>query len=259
MTTEAVAPFAFNRLMYVDHPENVFYGTDDGAQDGSFSEFAAIREHYDSIEPWRRDDIHLISVVGGLYGLNLIPLWRPKRITIYDINPAAISYFKIIRRVFIASRDVPHFLQRLTDGDYAVEDDLEQFVRENIMMKQKGCLPRSRGSTKRPYEQSWQYAFEHFDLTKRLLAETPLEIRCEPMESESFSRYIRGERNLWIYCSNITEFHYFDLDLDDPSNVVVLQIIYPNEPQLLDLAPLGGSPVKVHFQIPLRAERIHGR
>ena len=30
----------FNREMYHDHPENVFYGTDDGPQDGSFSEFA---------------------------------------------------------------------------------------------------------------------------------------------------------------------------------------------------------------------------
>lgn len=34
MRTEA--PRAFNREMYHDHPENVFYGTDDG----SFSEFA---------------------------------------------------------------------------------------------------------------------------------------------------------------------------------------------------------------------------
>ena len=28
------APRAFNREMYHDHPENVFYGTDDGYQDG---------------------------------------------------------------------------------------------------------------------------------------------------------------------------------------------------------------------------------
>jgi hypothetical protein len=256
-TTEA--PFACNREMYVDHPENVFYGTDDGAQDGSFSEFADIRAHYESVEPHRRDDIHMISVVGGLYGLNLIPLWQPKRITIFDINPAALSYFRVIRRVFTASSDVQDFLRRLTDGNYDVDNAQEEFVRENIVMKQKGSLPRERGSTKRPYEQSWQYAFEHFDLTKRILTEAPLEIRNEPMESESFSRYIRGQSNLWIYASNITEFHYFDLDLDDPANVVLLQIIYPNEPQLLDLAPLGGGPVKVHFEIPMRAERTDAR
>ena len=253
-TTEA--PFACNRLMYVDHPENVFYGTDDGAQDGSFSEFADIKAHYESVEPWRRDDIHMISVVGGLYGLNLVPLWQPKRITIFDINPAAVSYFKVIRRAFLASRDVPDFLQRLTDGSYPVDDDLEDFVRENIMLKQRGALPRERGSTKRPYEQSWQYAFEHFDLTKRILAEAPLEIRTEPMESASFSNYIRGQNNLWIYASNITEFHYFDLELDDTSNVTLLQIIYPGRTQLMDLAPLAGGPVRVTFQIPLRAERM---
>ena len=82
MTTEAIAPRAFNREMYHDHRENVFYGTDDGAQDGSGRELAEIEAHYDGVEPWRRENIHMISVVGGLYGLNLIPLWKPKRITI---------------------------------------------------------------------------------------------------------------------------------------------------------------------------------
>src|SRR6185369_471269 len=104
------------------------------------------------------------------------------RLTIFDINPTAVTYFKIIRDVFTTSRDVSHFLQRLTDGDYAAETEREQFVSENIRLKQRGALPRERGSTKRPYEQSWQYAFEHFDLTKQILGEVPLEIRTEPME-----------------------------------------------------------------------------
>lgn len=255
MTTEA--PRAFNREMYHGHRENVFYGTDDGRQDGSFAEFAEIKAHYESVAPQRREDIHMISVVGGLYGLNLIPLWRPKRITIFDVNPTAITYFQIIRRVFTTSRDVSHFLARLTDGDYEAETDEEQFVRENIRLKQRGCLPRERGSTKRPYEQSWQYAFEHFDLTKRILSEVPLDIRTEPMESESFSRWIRDRNNLWIYSSNITEFHYFDLEFSKPTNVVVVQIIFPGESaQVLDLAPLADGPVRVKFEIPLRAERI---
>jgi hypothetical protein len=234
----------------------VFYGTDDGCQDGSFGEFAEFRAHYESVPPHRRENIHMVSVVGGLYGLNLIPLWKPKRITIFDINPAAVSYFKIIRRVFTTSRNVEHFLDRLTNADYDAETELEQFVRENIRLKQMGCLPRERGSTKRPYEQSWQYAFENFDLTKQFLSEVPLEIRTEPMESGSFSEWIRGQNNLWIYASNITQFHYFDLEFADTSNVVVLQIIHPEQPQLLDLATLAGGPVKVHFEIPLRAERI---
>ena len=250
------APRAFNREMYHDHPENVFYGTDDGAQDGSFSEFAEIKAHYENVEPWRREDIHMISVVGGLYGLNLIPLWKPKRITIFDINPTAVTYFKLIRNVFISSRDVAHFLQRLTDGDYEAETECEQFVRENIRLKQRGALPRERGSTKRPFEQSWQYAFEHFDLTKQILNEAALEIRTEPMESEDFRSWIRRQNNLWIYSSNITEFHYFDLEFADTANVVLAQIIFPGDLQLLDLASLAGGPVQVKYEIPLKAARI---
>ncbi len=257
MTTEA--PRAFNREMYHDHPENVFYGTDDGCQDGSFREFAEFQSHYAEVAPERRENIHMISVVGGLYGLNLIPLWRPKRLTIFDINPAAITYFEIIRKVFITSDNVEHFLQRLTLGDYEAHTELEQFVRENICLKQKGTLPRSRGSTKRPYEQSWQFAFENFELTKQILTEVPLEIRTEPMESETFSGWIRDQNNLWIYASNITQFHFFDLEFANPTNVVVLQIIHPEQPQLLDLAPMGGGPIRVKFEIPLRAERIDKR
>jgi hypothetical protein len=251
------APRAFNREIYHDHPENVFYGTDDGYQDGSFTEFAEIKAHCDSVDPRRREDIHMVSVVGGLYGLNLIPLWRPKRLTFFDVNPAALSYFQIIRRVWTTSRDVKHFLARLTDGDYEVQGDREEFIRENIRLKQRGCLPRPRGSTKRPYEQSWQYAFEHFNLTKQILSEAPLQIRGEPIESDSFSEWIRSQDNIWIYCSNITEFHYFDLEFSNPANVVILQIIYPGlSPQVLDLAPLGSGAVKVKFEIPLRVERM---
>ena len=58
------APRAFNREMYHNHPENVFYGTDDGYQDGSFGEFPQIRAHYEAVAPERRENIHMISVVG---------------------------------------------------------------------------------------------------------------------------------------------------------------------------------------------------
>ena len=251
------APRAFNREIYHDHPENVFYGTDDGYQDGSFKEFYAIRDHYESVAPSRRENIHMVSVVGGLYGLNLIPLWRPKSITIFDINPTAITYFNIIRRVLISSRDGQHFLDRLTAGDYEVSGEREEFVLENIRLKQAGQLPRERGSTKRPYEQSWQNVFANFDLTKQILSEVPVEIRTEPMESENFSKWIRGQNNLWIYCSNITEFHYFDLEFADPANVVIVQLIFPGLiAQVLDLSSLSGGPVKVHFRIPLEAEKL---
>jgi hypothetical protein len=76
------------------------------------------------------------------------------------------------------------------------------------------------------------------------------------MESENFRSWIRRQNNLWIYSSNITEFHYFDLEFADTSNVVLLQIIFPGQVQLLDLAPLAGGPVKVNYEIPLTATRI---
>jgi len=252
----AEAPSASYRKMYYGHPENVFYGTDDGAQDGSFREFAAFRAHYDGVDPARRENIHLISVVGGLYGLNLIPLWKPKKLTIFDVNPTALTYFRLIHRAWTTSRDAAHFLQRLTDADYDAFDDEEEFVRENIQLRRKDALPRERGSSKRSYEKSWQYALENFELTKKIMLESPLEIRNEPMESDTFRDFIRGGENIWIYASNITEFHYFDLDFDHPDNAVVLQIIHPEQPQLLDLAPHAGAPIKVKFEIPLRAEPL---
>ena len=103
MTAEA--PSASYRKMYYGHPENVFYGTDDGAQDGSFYEFADFKKHYESVDPSRRENIHMISVVGGLYGLNLIPLWKPKKLTIFDVNPTALTYFRLIHRAWTTSRD----------------------------------------------------------------------------------------------------------------------------------------------------------
>jgi len=254
-----LAPRAFNRHIYDDHPENVFYGTDDGAQDGSFSEYPRFREHYQNVSSQRRENIHMMSVVGGLYGLNLIPLWQPKQLTIFDVNPTAITYFNIVHHVFTTSRDAEHFLTRFSKGDYDADTEREQFVKENIRLKQQDNLPRSRGSCKRSYEESWKIALENFELTKQILTNVPIEIRTEPMESKSFSEYIRQQQNLWIYCSNITQFQFFELDFTDPSNVVLLQIIHPCKPQLLDLEPLSGGPVKVNFEIPIRAESIGER
>ena len=47
----AKAPRAFNREIYHNDPKNVYYGTDDGYQDGSFTEFAVIKAHYDGVDP----------------------------------------------------------------------------------------------------------------------------------------------------------------------------------------------------------------
>lgn len=257
MSEQKIAPRAFNREIYNDIPENVFYGTDDGDQNGGFGEFTQFEKHYQSVSPKRRENIHMISVVGGLYGLNMLPLWKPKKITFFDINPAAISYFKIIRRNFINSDSAKQFLQHLSDGDYSVDNEQEAFIRENIRLKQQGELPRSRGSSKRSFEQSWKIALDNFALTKQLLTDVPVEIRTEPMESESFSQYIQQQDNLWIYASNITQFHFFNLTFDDPANVVILQIIHPEKPQLLDLSSMAGKPVTLNVEIPLSATYLH--
>lgn len=250
------APRAFNRHIYDDHRENVFYGTDDGAQDGSFSEFTEFERHYNDVEESRKDNIHMISVVGGLYGLNMIPLWKPSRITFFDINPAAISYLKVVLRMIDTSDSKETFLQRMANGDCETYDELEQFVLENIQMRCKDELPRSRGSSKRSYEESWTKMLDQFELTKQILAQSEVEIRTEPMESESFSSTIYQKNNLWIYASNITQFHFFDLTFKDTSNIVIVQIIHPNQPQLLDLAPLAGGEVKLNVKIPLQATKI---
>lgn len=250
----AQAPRAFNRGLHSNRNQ-VFYGTDDGSQDGSFGEFPDFIHHYESVSQDRKDNIHMISVVGGLYGLNLIPLWKPKKLTIFDINPMGIVYFTLIHRVWISSNSAEHFLQRLEDKEYNVFSDDEKFVQQNISMKSKGILPRSRGSSKRSFYLSWKYALDNFETTKAIL-KGPLEIRTEPMESESFSDMIRNERNAWIYASNITQFHYFDLQFEDPANCVMLQIIHPEQPQLLDVSEYAGKRVKVKFQIPISVETL---
>lgn len=250
------APRAFNREIYHDNKYNVFYGTDDGSQDGSFGEFPDFVQHYNNVDDSRKENIHMISVVGGLYGLNMIPLWKPKKLTIFDINPMAVTYFKVIHRLWISSDSAAHFLDRLTTADYEVKNEDEAFVRENIRLKRTGNLPRSRGSSKRSFEESWTMALKDFEITKKIFMEAEMDIRLEPMESESFSKMINENGNLWIYASNITQFHFFELEVQDPSNMVVVQIIHPEQPQLLDLGTFGKNPVKVNFHIPLSAELI---
>ncbi len=65
------------------------------------------------------------------------------------------------------------------------------------------------------------------------------------MESEGFRSGSANRTISGFTASNITEFHFFDLEFADPTNVVLLQIIFPGQVQLLDLAPLGGGPSKL--------------
>ena len=141
---ETRAPSSFNQHIFFS-PASVFYGTDDGYQDGSLTELDGLRRFHDGVEPARRNRIHFVSVVGGLYGLNLMACWRPQQITFFDINPHAIEYFTLIRRVFQISASREELLARLSTEDYEVRSPAEALIRENLALKQRGQLDRSRG------------------------------------------------------------------------------------------------------------------
>ena len=250
------APSSFNQHIFFS-PASVFYGTDDGYQDGSLTELDVLRRFYEGVEPARRQRIHFVSVVGGLYGLNLMTCWRPQQITFFDINPHAIEYFTLIRRVFQMSASGEELLARLSTEDYEVRSPAEALIRENLALKQRGELDRSRGSSyKRSLAASWRYALDHFDETRRLLTEVPLQVRLEGIQSPGFLEYLRHQRNVWIYASNIVEFTYGRLRLDHPENAVIVSVVYPGQMQLLDLAPFGDRPVEVFYEIPLTASPV---
>jgi len=254
----SLAPRAYNRNIF-NSTQQVYYGTDDGSKDGSFGEFEAIETHYENVDPSRKENIHMISVIGGLYGLNLIHLWKPKKITFFDINPLAIVYFNIILKVWTTSDSAQHFLNRLTKGDYETTTEDDDFIKENIQIVQKtGGIPRERGaysSHNRDLANSWRKALENFDETKMYLIEAEINIRTEPMEGENFKEMIRSKTHHWIYASNITQFHFFELEMLKPSNVVLLQI-HHEDAQLLDLAEYAGNPVRVKFEYPITVETI---
>jgi SAM-dependent methyltransferase len=249
-------PSSFNQHIFFE-AKSVFYGTDDGYQDGSCTEFQLYEDFYQSVTPLRREKIHLVSAVGGLYGLNLISLWRPREITFFDINPHATAYFELIRKVFAISSSKQNFLDRLSHQDYEVDNPAEALIRENLALKQQGKLPRSRGASyKRSLEVSWKHALDHFYLTKSLLAEVPLHVRTESIASDSFVDFIRHSENVWMFCSNIVEFTFGGLRLDHPANAAMVSIVYPGQIELLDLAPFGDRPVEVRLEIPLKAAAV---
>jgi hypothetical protein len=185
----------------------------------------------------------------------MIPIWRPTQITFFDINPHAIRYFELVRRVWTSSDSAQHFLARLANADYDVEPEDAQ-IQANLVLKQRDALPRSRGSSKRSLELSWHAALAEFDLTRGLLRDVPVHVHRESMVSESFTQRFHACRDTWFYCSNVVEFVFFDLRFADPTNVVLLAIIFPGQSDLLDLHPLAGGPVDLHCEIPMRATQV---
>lgn len=252
-------------LASFDQIHQIYYTTDDGfAQlrppekeqyDAEhvarlYDVFARYQHFYERVAPERRERIHLASVVGGLYGLNLIPIFRPREITFFDVNPHAIAYFNIVRRVWIDSRTADAFLGKLANADYAVDNESEEVIRRCITNKHKGRLPEHEGRSGRSFLSSWRYALDQFDLTRGLLTDVPIYTRAEAMDAQSFKDFVASQENLWIYCSNIFLFTFFDLTFRFPRNAAMFAC-YFEETDMLDLGAAGNDPVTVHCRIPM--------
>ncbi len=261
-----------------DYLHQIYYTTDDGfarlnpreeaRHDADhvarlYEIFARYEDFYQRVAPNRRERIHLVSVVGGLYGLNLIPIFRPREITFFDVNPFAISYFNLIRRVWIGSQTAAAFLGKLAHADYEVETEAEKVIRRCIANKQKGTLTEREGRSGRSFLSSWRYALDKFDLTRGLLADLPIYNRIEAMHMQSFKEFVAGRENLWIYCSNIFLFVFFNLTFRFPRNAVMFASYY-DQTEMLDLGTAAQrahlddrreysvrEPVTVHCRIPM--------
>ena len=243
----------------------IYYGTDDGFAQlrpreetrhdaahvaGLYEVFARYQEFGRAVAPSRRENIHLASVVGGLYGLNLIPLFQPREITFFDINPHAIAFFNLIRRVWIASATVDGFLGKLKSGNYDVHTEQDRVIRNCIAARQNGTLTEDRGQSARSLLSSWRYALDHFELTRLILAETPCITRVDGMQSKSFQDFVANRENLWIYCSNVMLFSFFDLTFHYPQNAALFAS-YFDQTEMLDLGNVGDGPITVHCRIPM--------
>jgi len=247
----------------------IYYGTDDGFAElrpreeachdaahvaGLYEIYARYEEFYNKVAPARRDDIHFVSVVGGLYGLNLIPIFRPKEITLFDVNPHQITFFNLIRRAWIASASCEQFLDKLANAEYDADTDEEGIIRTCIAARQNGTLTDEQGCSARTFLSSWRYALDHFDLTRGLLEEAPVATRVEGIHTPSFADFLANHANLWIYCSNVILFVFFDLRFQYPQNAALFAS-YFDRTEMLDLHGAESGPVSVHCRLPMSIAR----
>ncbi len=253
-----------------EHIHQVYYGTDDGFAElrpreepchdaahvaGLYQIFARYEAFYRGVAPERRERIHLASVVGGLYGLNLIPLFRPRAITLFDLNPYQVMLFEVIRRVWVDSPSSEAFLERLKNAEYDVASEAEEVIRSCLAERQNGTLTEDRGRSARTLLSSWRYALDHFDLTGRLLAEVPVETRVEGIQSPSFTEFVADSEDLWLFLSNVFLFAFSDLVFQHPRNAAVFAC-YFDETEMVDLGGYGDGPVILHGRLPMSVEPL---
>jgi hypothetical protein len=75
------------------------------------------------------------------------------------------------------------------------------------------------------------------------------------MNEQTFKDFVAGQENLWMYCSNVFLFVFFDLTFRFPQNAALFAS-YFDETDMLDLATAGDGPVTVNCRIPMAiAER----
>lgn len=247
----------------------IYYGTDDGFAElrpreelnhdaehieGLYKIFNRFGEFHRSVSPERANNIHLLSVVGGLYGLNLIPLFQPREITFFDINPHAVVFFELIRRVWLDSGNSGEFLNKLKHVDYKVNTEQERIISHCIAARQKGTLTEEYGRSARSLLSSWRYALDNFDLTRQILSDVPVHTLVDTMESRSFSTFVAEHENLWIYCSNIMLFSFFDLEFNYPQNAVLIASYY-DQIEILDLGEEGDGPLTIHCCLPMSSSK----
>src|SRR5262249_15583580 len=81
---------------------------------------------------------------------------------------------------------------------------------------------------------------DHFDLTRGLLADVPVHTRAEAMHAQSFKEWVADQEDLWLYCSNVFLFVFFELTFRYPQNSAVFAS-YFDETDMLDLGAAGAD------------------
>ena len=123
-------------------------------------------------------------------------------------------------------------------------------IRRCIAKKQNRILTEEEGQSARSFLSSWRYAIDRFDLTRGLLADTPVHTRVDAMHTQSFRDFVAARKNLWLYCSNIFLFVFFELTFCFPQNAAMFAS-YFDETDMLDLGSNRGGPLTVKCQIPM--------
>jgi hypothetical protein len=74
--------------------------------------------------------------------------------------------------------------------------------------------------------------------------------RVEGMQGPGFADFVAHHEDLWIYCSNVMLFEFFDLHFPHPQNAALFASYY-DKTEMLDLHGSGDAPRTVHCRLPM--------